>query len=168
MGEAFAFYLFAGVMVASALTILCARNIVRAATALLGALGAAAGLYLLLAAPFLAVVQLILYAGGVLILIVFGIMLTSRDSRLQPRVPAREVFAGVTTAAVLLAAMLSVLQRGVWPALPAPRATGEMASMRSIGEQLLTVYLLPFELVSMLLLVVLIGAAYLARPERTI
>lgn len=164
MLEALAFYLFGTIMAGSAIAILCTRNIVRAAIWLLGTLGAAAGLYFALSATFLAVVQLILYVGGVLILIVFGVMLTSRDPRLQPIVPRREIAAAIGVAAILLIGMLMVFLGTPWPVLPDATPTAEMVEVKQIGRALLTTYLLPFELISVLLLAVLIGAAYLARP----
>lgn len=165
MLDAIAFYLFAAVMAGSAIAILVTRNIVRAAMWLLGALGATAGLYFALSATFLAVVQLILYVGGVLILIVFGVMLTSRDARLQPNVPRREIAAAVGLATILMIGVLSVLLGSPWPALSGATPSAEMPEVKQIGRELLTTYLLPFELISVLLLAVLIGAAYLARPQ---
>src|SRR5829696_10024861 len=81
------FYLFAGLTAASALAVVVSRNVVRTAVFLLFALIGVAGLYFLLEAEFLAAVQLVVYAGGTLILIVFGVMLTSKSpfSRFEPR-----------------------------------------------------------------------------------
>ncbi len=166
MLETIVFYLFAVVMVGSALAILLSRNIVRSAMWLLATLGSAAGLYLLLSANFLAAIQLIVYAGGVMILIVFGVMLTSRNPyfRYQPR--GREIGIAVVVAIVLCVGMISAMVAGPWPAVPGAAPTARVAAMKEIGSALLTTYLVPFELVSVLLLAVMIGAAYLARPEK--
>lgn len=166
MLETIVFYIFAVVMVGSALAILISRNIVHCAIWMLGTLGSAAGLYLLLSANFLAVIQLIIYAGGVLILIVFGVMLTARSPflRFEPR--PREVVVGVVVGLVLLVGLLAALLGAPWPEIPGANPTAEVAPVRAIGQELLTTYLVPFELVSVMLLAVLIGAAYLARPEK--
>jgi len=166
MLEAIIFYLFAAIMVGSALAILLSKNIVRSAIWLLVTLVAVAGLYLLLSANYLAAIQLIVYAGGVLVLIVFGVMLTAKSpgSRFEPS--PRETLIGVVVGAVLLVGLLAAMLGDVWPAIPGASPTAEVAPVSAIGEELLTTYLVPFELVSVLLLAVMIGAAYLARPEK--
>lgn len=167
--EALVFYLAAGVMVGSSLMIVFTRNVVHSATWLLGTLGAAALLYFLLAANFLGAVQLIVYAGGILILIVFGVMLTARSPflRFEPK-PGERAMAAIV-GVVLFAGLAWVGLRWSWPAIPAARGPVEMgkaAAMRDVGNALLTDYLVPFEVTSVLLLAVMLGAAYLARPER--
>ncbi len=166
MLETIVFYLFAAVMVGSAVAILLSRNIVRSAMWLLATLGSAAGLYLLLSANFLAAIQLIVYAGGVMILIVFGVMLTSRNPYFRYQPQAREIGIAVVVAIVLCVGMISAMVAGPWPAVPGAHPSPEANTMHQIGTSLLTTYLVPFELVSVLLLAVMIGAAYLARPEK--
>ena len=126
-----------------------------------------AGLYFLLDAEFLAAVQLVVYAGGTLILIIFGVMLTSKSpfSRFEPKLA--EVIVAVSIAAVLLvgagdgdpAARCRV-------SAPPTQPTGERYPVDLLGQALLGDYLVPFELASVLLLVVMIGAAYLAKGRR--
>ena len=164
MLEAIIFYLFAGILVISALAILLSKNIVRSAIWLLATLVAAAGLYLLLSANYLAAIQLIVYVGGVLVLIVFGVMLTARSPYVRFEPPPREVMLGVVVGLVLLIGLLVAMLP--WPVIPAGDTSANVASVKSIGEELLTTYLVPFELVSVLLLAVMIGAAYMARPEK--
>lgn len=164
--EALMFYVFAATMIGSSLAILLSRDIVRSAVWLLGTLGAAAGLYFLLAANFLAAVQLIVYAGGVLILIVFGVMLTGRQAGAMALARGPEIAVAVLVALVLCSALLVVALRGPWIELPGPAPAPVAADMRTIGNELLTTYLVPFEVASILLLAVMIGAAYLARPEK--
>ena len=166
MLETVVFYLFAAVMVGSALAILLSRNIVRSAIWLLGTLGSAAGLYLLLAANFVAAIQLIVYAGGVLILIVFGVMLTSRNPHLRYEPSGREIGIAVVVALVLCAGMVAAILDGPWPQAGAEQVAAQGGGIAALGRELLTTYLVPFELVSVLLLAVMIGAAYLARPEK--
>lgn len=162
--EAALFYIFAIVTVISAVGIVATRNIVRAAIWLLGTLSGVAGLYFLLAANFLGAIQLIVYVGGTLVLIVFGVMLTARIP--GARLPLRrwEIIGGGAVCTALFVALSIVLLRANWAA--SARPADESYSVATIGNELLTTYLVPFEVASVLLLVVMIGAAYLARPEK--
>src|SRR6476661_6529981 len=105
------FYLFAGTAAVSAGGLVLSRNIVRSAVCLLFTLAGVAGLYFLLSAEFLAAVQLVVYAGGTLILIIFGVMLTSKSpfSRFDPKLA--EVIIAVSIGAVLLVALVMALVR---------------------------------------------------------
>jgi NADH:ubiquinone oxidoreductase subunit 6 (subunit J) len=165
--EAALFYLFAGVTAAAAVGVVASRNIVRTAVALLFALSGVAGLFVLLHAEFLAAVQLVVYVGGTLILIVFGVMLTSKSpfSRFHPT--GRETAVAVAVAAVLVTTL--VLARPTQPPPGGARPFDPAAAAdptADLGLALLGDYLLPFELASVLLLAVMIGAAYLARGRR--
>src|SRR3954453_16935916 len=104
--EAVLFYLFAALTGASALSVVISRNIVRMSVALLFALSGVAGLFFLLQAEFLAAVQLVVYVGGTLLLIVFGVMLTSKSpfSRFEPT--RAEVAIAVLLAAVLFVTLV--------------------------------------------------------------
>jgi NADH-quinone oxidoreductase subunit J len=159
--EAVTFYLLAGAAALAAIGCVVATNIVRMAMCLLGTLGAVALLYFLLAANFLGVIQLIVYAGGTLIVIVFGVMLTSRTygEKLVARLPGR--VAGMLVGLALLGGLVAIVLRAPWKGAGAEPAA---FSVGQLGEALLTTYLLPFELASVLLLAVMIGAAYLAQP----
>ena len=157
------FYLFAAMAGLSAVGLVVSRNIVRSAVCLLFTLTGVAGLYFLLGAEFLAAVQLVVYAGGTLILIVFGVMLTSKSpfSRFDPKLG--EVMVAVSFGVVLFCALvMAILNLPVKKEIP---VTGEYA-MEKLGQALLGDYLIPFEVVSVLLLVVMIGAAYLAKGRR--
>jgi NADH-quinone oxidoreductase subunit J len=157
------FYIFAIMSGGSALAVVVSRNIVRMAVALLFTLMGVAGLYFLLSAEFLAAVQLVVYAGGTLILIIFGVMLTSKSpfSRFGPKIG--EVVLAVSIAIILLFALTMGITRTVFADEPI-----EMTSypMDRLGQVLLGDYLVPFEVVSVLLLAVMIGAAYLAKGRR--
>src|SRR5438477_5472721 len=100
------FYLFALMSGGSAVAVVLSRNVVRMAVSLLFTLAGVAGLYFLLNAEFLAAVQLVVYAGGTLILIVFGVMLTTRSpfARFEPKLG--EIVIAITVAVVLLSALL--------------------------------------------------------------
>ena len=162
------FYLFAGTAAVGAVGLVLSRNIVRSAVCLLFTLAGVAGLYFLLNAEFLAAVQLVVYAGGTLILIIFGVMLTSKSpfSRFEPKLV--EVIVATSIAAILLIALVLAIRR-TFPVGTGtePAAAGEQRyPMTRLGQALLGDYLLPFEIVSVLLLVVMIGAAYLAKARR--
>jgi len=160
MSEAAMFYVFAAVAAGGAVGCVIAVSIVRMALCLLATLGAVALLYFLLGADFLGAIQLIVYAGGTLVVIVFGIMLTSQGSaaRFLPR--RGEVVAGLLVSAGLLAGLTAIMLRTEWPQAGA----ASEASVLHLGSRLLSTYLVPFELASVVLLAVMVGAAYLARP----
>lgn len=158
------FYLFAAMAVASAIGVMVSRNIVRTAVCLLMALLGVAGLYLGMHAEFLAAVQLVVYAGGTLVLIIFGVMLTNNSTFQLYRPRQVEVVVGLGLVALLAAALISaILHSDI-----AVRAgtDGNTYPIQSLGEALLGDYLVPFELISVLLLAVMIGAAYLAKGRR--
>ncbi|HEX8912426.1 MAG TPA: NADH-quinone oxidoreductase subunit J [Humisphaera sp.] len=166
--EAVLFYLFATLTAASALAVVASRNIVRMSVALLFALTGVAGLFFLLQAEFLAAVQLVVYVGGTLILIVFGVMLTSKSpfSRFEPT--KAEVAVAVALAAVLVATLVVARPAADAAGGPAKHAMDPNAAypVGGLGAALLGDYLLPFELASVLLLAVMIGAAYLAKARK--
>jgi NADH-quinone oxidoreductase subunit J len=164
--SAILFYFFALMTGGSALLVVISRNIVRTAVALLFTLIGVAGLYFLLNAEFLAAVQLVVYVGGTLILIIFGVMLTSKSpfSRFEPKFA--EVMIAVVIAAVLFWA-LWIAYQDAQPAFASDALTYSGGyPVKQLGVELLSDYLLPFELISLLLLVVMIGAAYLAKGRR--
>jgi NADH:ubiquinone oxidoreductase subunit 6 (subunit J) len=158
------FYLFAGTTAAAAIGVVACRNIVRSAVCLLFTLAGIAGLYFLLNAEFLAAVQLVVYTGGILTLIIFGVMLTSTSpfSRFEPK--PGEVVVAISLAAIVLWALILVSVK-----TPFAQSTDSLNGSDSIalmGQLFLGDYVVPFELASVLLLVVMIGAAYLARGKR--
>src|SRR5437763_9431499 len=160
------FYLFAAMAGGSALCVVISRNIVRTAVALLFTLAGVAGMYFLLDAEFLAAVQLVVYAGGTLILIIFGVMLTSKSpfSRFEPKLA--EVVVALSVAAVLLVALLMAVNNASPTFGTAAQPAGTRYPVDLLGQALLGDYLVPFELASVLLLVVMIGAAYLAKGRK--
>jgi len=119
-----------------------------------------AGLYFLLAAELLAAIQLIVYAGGTLVLIVFGIMLTQRSPFARPTSGPWERVAGFVVAAALAGLLLAA---AVLTPAAKPPAEGGAATVEGFGRALLSQYLAPFEVAGVLLLVVMVGAAYMAR-----
>ncbi len=158
------FYLFALVSAISAIGVVISRNIVRTAVALLFALIGVAGLFFLLNAEFLAAVQLVIYVGGTLILIVFGVMLTSKSpfSHFEPK--SAEVIVALSLGSVLLIALVMAIVKANFHQQMIVNPSGY--PMDKLGQALLGDFVVPFELASVLLLVVMIGAAYLAKARR--
>jgi NADH-quinone oxidoreductase subunit J len=145
----------------AALALALTRRLVHAAVWLFLVLMGTAGLFAVAGAAFPAVSQLIVYVGGVLILVVFGIMLTSDQVLGQPASRVRHAGAGLAVACGL--GGLLVL---AWQQMPTgPEAGAATVSAAQIGAQSLTQYLLPFEIVSCLLLAALAGAVAAARSK---
>jgi NADH-quinone oxidoreductase subunit J len=159
------FYLFGGIAAVSALGVVASRNIVRTAVCLLFALVGVAGLYFLLESEFLAAVQLVIYVGGTLILILFGVMLTSKSPFAHFEPKAVEVVVAVSVSVVLLVALVLAIRTAALGRAE-PVDGGHRYPVAVLGQALLGDYLVPFELASVLLLVVMIGAAYLAKARR--
>jgi NADH-quinone oxidoreductase subunit J len=158
------FYAFAAMALGGGAGVALSRNILYSAIALLFCLIGAGSLYVFLSADFLAVTQLLVYIGGVLVLVLFAVMLTNRIGQVN----VSNVSLGVAGGAALLFATAPVL---VFVALATPwsaQAVTEMApTTRAIGHELLTRWLLPFEIASLVLLATLIGAIVIARKEIT-
>lgn len=158
-----AFYGLAVLVLAGAAAVAFSRNIVHSAFALFTTFFGMAGLYALLAADLLAVIQLLVYVGGILVLILFAVMLTSRIADVRISNPA---FGRVAGGIVLL--VVAVTIAFVAFSLfghPGPALAPEQPTTGPIGEALLSTYVLPFEVISILLLAVLLGAVTLARGQ---
>jgi len=165
----FLFVLLAGLAIGSAIAMVVQRNPLYSAISLIGVFIALAGLYLTLAAPFLAAIQIIVYAGAIMVLVVFVIMLLNVEE--EEHKPLRMGY--LTVIAILLAAILFgeagfiLYFMGNSPLEPLnPNAVGNASNVgltASIGTGLFTTYLLPFEITSVLLLMAIVGAMTLAR-----
>jgi len=162
-GQEAAFLVLAVVGGLAGLLVVTSRNIVHAALYLVVALSSVAGTYLLLAAPFIAFVQVIIYVGAIVVLILFGIMLTRApvgrrvlDNTLRARVGAFVIGLGVFT-------MLTWFMADAWRG---ERIAGqEVTATAALGTSIFRNYVLPFEAVSILLLAALVGAIVLARRD---
>jgi NADH-quinone oxidoreductase subunit J len=164
MLEKLIFLLFAVPAVGAGAAILVSTNIVRMAFWLITMLISVAGLYFLMGAYFLGVVQIIVYVGGVAVLLVFGVMLTSRQMapKLRPG-PVETLWLTIVSTILLLGLLLSIVRTQA--ATAPPPAAGAANAPADIGRSLMGAFLGPFELASVLLLVAMLGAAYLARPK---
>lgn len=163
MAYALTFYAVAALTLASAAVVAFSRNIVHAAFSLLFTLMGVATIYIMLSDDFMAVVQLLLYVGGTLVLILFAVMLTNRiEDADGSSFPYRRIGPLLIVAGVF-AAMATAVVGTVWRGAPQPDLF-EPATSR-IGNSLLGAYLLPFEIISVLLLLGLVGAVAVARKE---
>ena len=166
--EAILFYTLAAILVTFAVFTITARNPVRSAVYLISALLAIAGLFLLLQAEFVAAVQILVYVGGIMVLVLFVILLVSVDRMQAERRASRQWKTAVVLAVTLAVELAFLLARGAeWfePATAAPLIEGRTANTESVGELLYTAYLLPFEIASVLLLVAMVGAVVLAKKR---
>ena len=160
--EVAGFWAFAVVLVGSALAVVLSKNLFHSVLWLALALTGTAGVFLLLDAEFLAAVQILLYAGGVVTVVVFAIVVTERLVGATLSQTNRHVVRGAVAAAVVLALVISWIRRAPDMVRPAPV---DADLTRTIGVTVLTQYALAFELLAVLLLVSLVGASYFARPE---
>ncbi len=156
------FYLFAAFTVVSAAGVAFSHNIVYSAFALMGTLFGVAALYIFLAADFVAAAQVLIYIGGILVLILFAVMLTHRIANVE--VSNRSVGRG--PALVVIGATVFVMAWAIrHTAWPVATKLQDAPSTYAIGNGFLGPYVLPFELASFVLLAVLIGAIVLSRKE---
>lgn len=156
------FYVIAAVTVGSAMMVAFSRNIVYSAFSLLGAFFGVAGLYVFLGADFVAAVQVLIYVGGILVLILFAVMLTQRitDVRITNRAVGR--IPALAAAGLLLALLIQAVRATPWAKA---KEVFYAPTTAKIGDLFLENYLLPFELASLVLLAALIGAAVISRKE---
>jgi NADH-quinone oxidoreductase subunit J len=155
------FYFVAALAVLGALGVVLARNVVHSALFLVLALLAVAGVFILLSAEFLAIVQVLIYGGAVTILILFAMMLTRVRDLPQALDGPQRPFAAVAAGAFLGLSVVSVVT-AEWP-----NETEEITVVpfNELGDTLFRVWAAPFEIASLVLLVALIGAIILARGE---
>jgi NAD(P)H-quinone oxidoreductase subunit 6 len=156
------FYVLAAFTVAGAAGVAISRNILYSAIGLLMALLGAGALYVFLSADFVAVTQLLVYIGGVLVLILFAVMLTNRITEVNVSNTSFGRFGGVLLFVAVAPVLLAVAAITPW----ATRTPAPLAPMtEAIGHGFLTKWLLPFEVASLVLLATLVGAVVIARKE---
>lgn len=188
--HAFYFYLFAGLACIFALGVLFSSNVVRMAANLIVSLSATAALFMLAGAEFVGAMQIMIYVGGTLVLLIFGVMLTAQSTFVSMKTSAAEwVIAAIVGGSLLFLLVQTAFSVNDWRTPREDQASIPAAEARSatpLGLGFLGVrvdaeqqadpvlkkgmsgYLLPFEIVSVHLLVVLVGAAYLARTKRRV
>ena len=161
------FYFFATLAVVSAILVVTRRNVVQSAIFLITALLATAGIFLQLHAEFLFIVQVILYAGGIMVLFVFVIRLINMDVSLHQVQFNRQWSVGLLMALALgaeLTLAIAVGRSQLSFGVPAPASALE-PSVQLVGKVLFSEYMLPFEIASILLLVAMIGAVVMAKKK---
>jgi NADH-quinone oxidoreductase subunit J len=156
------FFIIVSLTIVSAYWVVMSPNLVHSAVSLLFTLFGVAGLYVFLFADFIAASQVIIYVGGILVLIIFGVMLTNKiDDPMLSNQSQNQIIAGVFCF-ILLIFQFQLIFNTNW-------YIGELlireSTVNEIGMLLLTTYLLPFEVVSVLLLAALIGSAMLSRKK---
>jgi NADH-quinone oxidoreductase subunit J len=154
------FYLFAGLTLVSAFFVVTLRNIVYSAFFLLFTFFGVVGLYVLLAADFIAIVQLVVYVGGILILLLFGVMLTNKITNVQVKTGTFQLLPAIIGVGLFAGILLSTMINTKWKVVQTEIPT---TTAYNIGTLLLQDYVIVFELLGILLLVTLIGAASMAR-----
>jgi NADH-quinone oxidoreductase subunit J len=168
------FYALAAAVVVASLLVIGQRNPMHSVMLLIASFGALAGLYVLLDAPFVAVIQIIIYTGAILVLFLFVVMLLNAPREDVPEDAARRIrIHGPRRLGVALAAVLAVelgwavwatFHLGVEPSFErGERVTAAVSSVRRIGQVLFTEYAFAFEVTSLLIIVAMIGAVILAK-----
>ena len=160
--EMVAFWSFAVVLAGAGLAVVLSKNLFHSVLWLALALTATAGVFLMLDAEFIAGVQILLYAGGVVTVVVFAIVVTERLVGERLSQTNRGVVSGALVAIALLVVIVNTLMQRELPSTPLPQLSD---ITRLMGEQVLTTFVLPFELLALLMLVAMLGAIYFARPE---
>ena len=160
--DVIAFWVLAVLLVGSALCVVLSKNLFHSVLWLALALTGTAGVFLLLNAEFLAAVQLLLYAGGVITIVVFAIVVTERLVGERISQTNRGIASGALVSLVLLGIIVNTLMQRSLPDTPLPQVTD---LTRVMGDQVLKTYVLPFELLAVLMLAAMLSAIYFARPE---
>jgi NAD(P)H-quinone oxidoreductase subunit 6 len=156
------FYLIAIITVGSAVVVAFSRNIIYSAFSLLGTFAGVAGLYVFLGADFVAGVQVLIYVGGILVLILFAVMLTHRITDVEITNRAAGRIPGLLIVAVFLVLLVQSIRETPWVRV---KEVAHQPTTARIGDLFLENYLLPFELASLVLLAAMIGAVVLSRKE---
>lgn len=163
MGPSVIFWSIVVLTLASAFMVVQSRNLLYSALALLFTFMGLAGLYVFLMADFIAAVQIVIYVGGILILLIFAIMLTQKITTVQISHSSAQRGIGGLVVVLILAGLAKMVLSSPWYIENAPEPEGTIAG---IGKLLMVDYLIPFEVASVLLLSALLGAAMLSRRGR--
>ena len=159
------FYFFAALTVTSALFILFTKNVLHAVLSLLLVFIGVSAMYVFAGADFLAITQLVIYVGGVLVLMLFGVMLTNRETGANYPVSINKNFVtGIISGLSILGLLVYLLvkNQSVFLSKEASAKINTTGTIKSLGISLMSEYVLAFEVVGVLLLMALIGAAFVA------
>lgn len=158
------FYCFAALTIGSAIVVVFAKNLMHSAFSLLFTFFGVAALYVFLGADFLAASQMVIYVGGILILLLFGVMLTQKLYDLKMKSETYQFWPALVLVAAVFLTLVTVMIRTTW------HNVGERPpnpTTADIGGLFMKQYILPFEVASIFLLVALIGAAMIVRRRRS-
>ena len=166
--EAITFYVFAAIAVLASIVVVGQRNPMHSVMSLIASFGALAGLYILLDAPFTAVTQIIIYAGAIMVLFLFVVMLLNapHERAIVGAISAKGRVIGAVLSVLLAAEVVWGLSRLGRTAFPQDAESASVASDARIGTTLFTQHAFAFEATSILILVAMVGAVVLARKER--
>ncbi|MEJ5305866.1 MAG: NADH-quinone oxidoreductase subunit J [Ignavibacteria bacterium] len=159
----FIFYVFAAIIVVSAFIVVAARNIIYSAFSLLFTFFGVAGIYVLLNADFIAVVQVIIYVGGILVLIIFGVMLTNKITDVEIKTESIHIVPATIITGLIGGTLIAVLTKTNWK-IAEPQNVNQ--TVMEIGRFVVVHYMILFELAGIILLVALIGSVMIARREK--
>jgi len=169
MNETVLFYVFGTMAVVASLLVIGQRNPIYSVLLLIASFGALSGLYVLLEAPFVAVIQIIVYAGAIMVLFLFVVMLlnapheeTEHDERVHPLMQRGPMRFGALLAMALMVELVWALTSG---RETGPFGAAAVSSVAALGRSLFGPYAFPFEVTSVLILVAMLGAVVLARRE---
>lgn len=158
----FMFYFFVATAALSAIALALVRNVFYGALMLIVCLLAVAGIYVLAFAEFVAVTQILIYAGGILVVIIFGIMLTTKISDKPMAVGHTSTLSGSLIACLCFSLLVYVLSKETFIQQTSQPSTTNFNHVNIIGIELLSAYMLPFEIAGLLLLMTMIGASVVA------
>ncbi len=158
----FMFYFFEVAAALSAVALALSRNVFYGALLLIVCLLSLAGIYVLAFAEFIAITQILIYAGGILVVIIFGIMLTTKISEKPLAVEHDYLLSGILASGGCFGLLIYVLSQESFltPGIPTP--SSPVNSIQTIGVSMFSKYVLPFEVAGILLLISLIGASVVA------
>ena len=165
------FYCFSALIVFSALVVLFTRNVLYAAFSLIFTFLGVAAIYVLAGADFIAITQIIVYVGGILVLLIFGLMLTNKIEGKAVTTRSHNIFWGSLVGVGMFAILLLVIMKVNFMELDwiqhamQDQAPSSVSTIRTIGQLMMSWYVLPFELAGVLLLISLIGAAFIAKRQ---
>jgi len=163
------FYIFAFTTIASAFFVVVTKNIIYAAFSLLLTLFSIAGIYVLLGADFLSIIQLIVYVGGIVILILFGVMLTNKITNVPLKTETTFILPATIILGIFSGLLIAILINTDWATvnnqLSNTAKNSFMPTAKDLGFLLMNQYIIYFELLGMILLIALIGAASIARRK---
>jgi NADH-quinone oxidoreductase subunit J len=163
--DALLFMIFAAIAVVCAINLVVQTHPISSALSLVGVMAALAALYLLLGGEFIAAAQLVVYAGAIMVLFVFVIMLLNAGTEQESRKRPWAKYAGIPLLIVLFGAVAWLIQRMAPPTEHVVFGEFTKGTALEIGRALFTTYVLPFEVTSVLILIAILGAIVLARKE---